>query len=95
MTSLLDDGQDIALADDDILLVLQRDLSTGILAGDNLVTGLYGHHDIVTVHHTAGAHGNDFGHGGLLLCGAGKDDAALGGLLGLYHFQDHTIRLTG
>ena len=80
MTFLLDDGQDVALADDDVLLVIELDLGAGILAGDDLVAGLDGHHDVVTVHHAAGADGNDFGNGGLLLGAGGQDDAALGGL---------------
>ena len=88
---LLDDGQDIVLTDNYVLHVLQGHLGAGILAGDDLIAGLHGHGDFLAVYHAAGAHGNDLSHGGLLLCGAGEDDAALGGLLGLYHFQDHTI----
>ena len=37
----------------------------------------------MTVHHAAGADGNDFGNGGLLLGAGGQDDAALGGLFDL------------
>ena len=37
---LLDDGQNVALLDDDILHILQSDLGAGVLVGDDLVTGL-------------------------------------------------------
>ena len=39
----------------------------------------------------AGAYGDDFRHRGLLLGGAGEDDAALGGLLSLRHLQNDAI----
>ena len=45
----------------------------------------------MTVHHAAGADGNDFGNGGLLLGAGGQDDAALGGLFDLDHLEDDAV----
>ena len=89
--SLFDHGQNIVLTNDDDFLPVQLDLGAGVLAGDHLVAGLNGHHNVVAVHHTAGADGNHFGNGGLFLCAGGQDDAALGGLLGLDHLEDDAI----
>ena len=63
--------------------------------GEVVLKGLDGHGHGLAVHGAAGADGNHFCHRGLLLCGAGEDNAALGGLLRLRHLQDNAVKQRG
>ena len=91
LCSVLNDCQDITLADDGALLTVHLDLGAGILAGEDLVADLNGHLDFLAVHNAAGAYSNDLSHLRLLLGTAGQDQAALSGLLDLNSLDNNTV----
>ena len=88
---MLYDCQNVALTNDDILLAVQLNLSTGVLAGNDLLALLNFHLDFLAVNNTARAYFNDFSNLGLLLCGCGKNNAACGGLLRLDHLDNYAV----
>ena len=67
---VLDNGQNVILTNNVILLAVHFDLSAGVLAGEHLVAHLHGHDDFLAVYHAAGANGHYFGHNRLLLGGS-------------------------
>ena len=75
---LLDDGEDIVLAHDDVILSVELDLAAGVLAEEDAVSLLHLERAHAPVLEDAAAPGGD--HApllGLLLGGVGNDDAAL------------------
>ena len=90
-SNLLDDCEDVALADDGAFLAVNLDLGTGVLAGQDLVADLDDHLNVLTIHIAAGADCDDLGNLGLLLGGAGQDQAALGGFFFLDQLNDNAV----
>ena len=90
--NLLDNSQNVVLTDNDQFLAVDLDFGAGVLAGDYLIANLNLHNDFLTVNNTAGADSQDFCYLRLFLCGAGKNDAALGGLLCFGHLDDNAVR---
>ena len=91
LQNLLHNRKNIVLTDDGDLLTVHLDLGAGVLAGDNLGSHLHGHNNFFAVYHAARADCNHFGHLGLLLGGAGEDNATLGGLLRLHQFYNDAV----
>src|SRR6266851_4868089 len=85
----VDDGQDLVLAQDDVVLLADLDLAAGILAHQHVVAGLDVHRRaLVLVVELARADGDDLGLLRLLLGGVGNDDATPDLLL-LFDALDH------
>ena len=84
--------KNVGLAYDGVLYTVDLNLGTAVLTGDYLISDLESHLDLITVDETAGAYRYDLGHLRLLLCGAGKQDACLRGLLNLYLLQYYLIK---
>ena len=76
---------------DGAFFAVHLDLGAGVLAGEHLVAHLDSHLDFLAVHDTAGANGHDLCHLGLLFGAAGRDEAALGGLLDLNSLDNNTV----
>src|SRR5512138_2833935 len=77
-----DDGKDIALAHDEVLLAIEGDFGPRILAVENLVADFELHRDQFAVLGPApGPGGDDFTDDRLFLRRIGKDDPSLGLLL--------------
>ena len=90
-SNLLDDCEDVALADDGAFLAVNLDLGAGVLAGQDLVADLDDHLNVLTIHIAAGADSDDLSNLRLFLGGARQDQAALGGFFFLDHFNDNTV----
>src|SRR5439155_17306513 len=87
-----DDRQDVLLAEDEQLIVLQLELGPGVLGEEDGVTDLDLHGDLLAlVADAAGADGDDLAALRLLLAGVGQDDAAPGGLLARRRADDHAV----
>src|SRR5262245_16808600 len=75
--SLLEDGEDVFLAQDQVVLAVDLHLVAGILPEQDPVTGLdVEGNALAAVVHLPRADGHDLGPLGLLLGGVGDDDAA-------------------
>ena len=82
--SLLDDGEDVARGEDEVLLAAVLDLGAAVLAVDDHVADRDVERDAVAVVvEAAGADREDLALLGLLLGGVRDDEAGRGGLLGL------------
>src|SRR5262249_55251423 len=89
---LADDGQDVLLADDEELVVLELELGAGVLAVEHLLPDLDVHrHPLALAVEGARTHGHDHPLLGLLLGGVRKDDAALGHLLARHRLHDDAV----
>src|SRR3989449_9809159 len=76
--SLLENGEDVFLAHDQIFLVIELHLGAGILPEEDLVPGLDVQRDLLAlVGDLAVAHGDDLALLGLFLRRVGNDDPAL------------------
>src|SRR5262249_37162005 len=74
---LLDDAQDLFLADDEVLRAVQLDFLSGVLAEEDRVARLdVERRDLAVLLDAALAHGNDLALLGLFLGGVRNDDAA-------------------
>src|SRR5699024_9017347 len=90
--SVVDDGEDVAGAEDEELLVAVLQLGAAVLGEDDLVADLDVHGDaLALVVEAAGADGDDLALLGLLLRGVRDDQAGGRGLLGLERLDDDTI----
>src|SRR5581483_4725611 len=77
LVAALDDGQDFVLAHDEVLLTIELDLLTRVLAEEDQVAGLDVQRDaLAVVFRLAVAGGDDFALLRLFLRGVGDDDAA-------------------
>src|SRR5512145_2518322 len=75
--SLLEDGEDVFLAQDQVVFTVDLDLVAGVLAEQDPITGLHVERDALAgLVHLAGADGDHLGALGLLLGGVGDDDPA-------------------
>ena len=90
-SNLLDDCEDVALADDGAFLAGNLDLGAVVLAGQDLISDLDVHLNVLTIHIAAGADCDDLGNLGLLLGGAGQDQAALGGFFFFDQLNDNAV----
>src|SRR6266550_1243484 len=80
--SVLDDGEDVLLADDQELVLLDLELGPGVLAVEDLLADLDVHRfALAVIEHSARADGEDAALLGLLLGGVRQVDPALGHLL--------------
>src|SRR4051812_32807168 len=87
-----DDGEDLVLAEDHVVLVVDADLAAGVLADENLVALLdVGRDTLTVVGDLAGSHGDHLGMLRLLLGGVGDDDAPADLLLLLDPLGQHAI----
>src|SRR5439155_24498221 len=78
VVGLFEDGEDVLLAQDQVLLVVELHLGAGVLPEEDLVAGLDVEGDLLAlVGHLAVADGDDLTLLGLLLRGVRDDDAAL------------------
>lgn len=89
--NLFYNGENIALLYDGIFRAVALNLGAGVFGGDNLIANLYGHDDLLAVDHAAGSYGYDLSDLRLFLCGAGQDDAGLGGLFYFNRFYDYAV----
>src|SRR5262249_13440873 len=77
-SSLLENGEDVFLAQDEIFLVVDLDLGARVLPEQDLVAGLHVEGDLLAVlANLTVADGDDLGFLRLLLGGVGNDDPAL------------------
>src|SRR4029453_4536059 len=77
LESLLEDGEDVFLAQDQVVVAVDLDLVAGVLAEQDAVTGLHVERDaLAAVVDLAGAHRDDLRALGLFLGGVGDDDPA-------------------
>jgi hypothetical protein len=82
--SALDDAEELGLAEDQVLVVLDLDFGAGVLAVYHGVADLDAHLGaLAVVEALAGADGDDLAADGLLLRGLGQVDARRGAGLGL------------
>src|SRR5574342_299297 len=89
---LLDDGEHVLFTQDQVLLVVQLDLGTGVLAEENLVARLHIERDLLAlVVHLPVPHRDDLALLGLLLRGVRDDDAALLDLLLLLTLDENSV----
>src|SRR5690606_11624931 len=92
VASLLDDGQDVAFAEDQVLFAADLDLGPGILGEDDGVAHRHlQRHLLPAVQHLAGADGEDLALLRLLLRRIRQDDAALRGLFLLQGLDHHPV----
>src|SRR5262249_55918164 len=84
-------GQDVGLAEDQILLTADLDLGAAVLGIDDLVALLDVERDELAVLVAAGADLEDAAGLRLLLCRIRQDDAADGGLLLVEDRDDHAV----
>src|SRR5690606_24264530 len=75
---LLDNAEDVVLAQDQMLNSVELYFGAGVLAKQHSVARLHRRFDALAVVHLTGADSNDFALDGLLLSGIGNDDTALG-----------------
>src|ERR1700688_2192429 len=88
----VDHGQDLVLAQDDVVLVADLDLAAGILAHQHVVAGLDVHgRPLALVVQLAWADGDDLGLLRLLLGGVGDGDATPHLLLLLDALHHHSV----
>ena len=83
MRSVLNDRENIALLDNDILLGIKLDFGSRVFGINDLVAGFDLHDNFLAVYNAAGAGCNDFRLLGLFLVLAGKNDTGFGGGLRL------------
>src|SRR5512138_3384090 len=89
---LLDDGEHVLFPQDQVLLVVQLDLRTGVLAEEDLVAGLHVERDLLAlVVHLPVAHRDDLALLGLFLRRVRDDDAALLDLLLLLPLDENSV----
>src|SRR5262245_54224394 len=89
---VLDDRQDVLLADDQEVVALDLELGTGVLGVEDLVALLDVHRlTLPVIEHLTGAGGDDRTLLGLLLGGVRQDDATLGDFLALGRLDHDTI----
>src|SRR6266446_6137526 len=89
---LLDDGEHVLFTQDQVLLVVQLDLGTGVLAEEDLVAGLYVERDLLPlVVHLPVPHRDDLALLGLFLRRVRDDDAALLDLLLLLPLDENSV----
>src|SRR5437763_11782831 len=87
-----DDRQDVLLAEDEQLVVLQLELGTRVPGEEDGVADLDLHGDLLAlVADAAGADGDDLAALRLLLAGVGQDDAAPGRLLARRRADDDAV----
>jgi hypothetical protein len=88
----VEDAEELALADDDVLDVLDLDLGAGVLAEHDGVALLHEHgHARAVVEHLARADGDDLALHRALLGALGKEDAAGGLRLGLEGLDEDAV----
>src|SRR6266542_4666058 len=91
-SSVRDDGEDVLLADDEVLLVVELELGARVLGEEDLLARLHVHRvALALVVEGARADGDDHALLGLLLRGVGQDDAALGHLLAREGLDDDAV----
>src|SRR5213080_1034857 len=90
--SVLDDGEDVLLADDEEILLVHLELGARVLGIEDLLA-LFDVDMLAlpVVEDAAGTDGQDLALLGLLLGGVGQDDATLGGLFARGRLDDHAI----
>src|SRR3970040_1674762 len=89
---VLDDGKDVLLADDEVLLVVQLELRARVLREEDLLALLHVHRvALALVVARARPEGDNHPLLGLLLGRVRKDDAALGHLLALEGLDHDTV----
>ena len=84
-------GEDVGLAQDQVVLAVVLDLGAAVLAEDDLVADRDVERDELAVLPAARADGQDAAALRLLLGGVGQDDAARGGLLLLEDLDDDAV----
>src|SRR5581483_6186309 len=88
---LLDDGEDVARGQDQVLLARDLDLGAAVLRVEDLVPDLHVQRDPLPVLEPARAHRDDLPLLGLLLGRVGNHDPGRGGLLLLARLDDDPI----
>src|SRR6476660_2423966 len=89
---LLDDREHVLFTQDQVLLVVQLDLGTGVLAEEDLIAGLHVERDLLAlVVHLPVPYRDDLALLGLFLRGVRDDDAALLDLLLLLPLDENSV----